>query len=174
MNIFKNVNDHSYYTGRILTEALSFVLHFPWSNIVPRFPTFFSSHMCHIAGTCTSSRKGKKPMRAGVVGEGRGRGRRRVRQDEREDGGRNQSREEESERCSQTDYCSLEAALHPTIMSGGILFHLHKFAWNFSYLARPPLSELGIRLACDYSPARLPTFPPCGQRRWLGSVLAFC
>lgn len=44
-------------------------------------------------------------------------------------------------------------------MSGGILFHLHKFAWNFSYLAWPPLSELEIRLAYDYSLARLPTFP---------------
>lgn len=45
-------------------------------------------------------------------------------------------------------------------MSGGILFHLHKFARNFSYLAGPPLSELEIGLAYDYSMARLPTFPP--------------
>lgn len=48
-------------------------------------------------------------------------------------------------------------------MSGGILFHLHKFAGNFSYLAEPPLSELEIRLAYDYSMARLPTFPPSAQ-----------
>lgn len=44
-------------------------------------------------------------------------------------------------------------------MSRGILFHLHKFARNFSYLARAPLSELEIRLSDDYSLARLPTFP---------------
>lgn len=48
-------------------------------------------------------------------------------------------------------------------MSGGILFHLHKFARNFSYLAEPPLSELEIGLAYDYSMARLPTFPPSSQ-----------
>lgn len=48
-------------------------------------------------------------------------------------------------------------------MSGGILFHLHKFARNFSYLAEPPLSELEIGLAYDYSMARLPTFPPSPQ-----------
>lgn len=53
-------------------------------------------------------------------------------------------------------------------MSGGILFHLHKFAWNFSCLARPPLSELQIGLAYDYSPARLPTFPHVANAGGLG------
>lgn len=71
-----------------------------------------------------------------------------------------QKEREERERCSQTDYCSLEAALHHTIMSREILFHLYKFAWNFSYLVWPPLSDLEIRLAYDYSMSPLANIPP--------------
>jgi hypothetical protein len=44
-------------------------------------------------------------------------------------------------------------------MSGAILFHLQKFAWNSSKLAWPPLSNMGIRLALDYSLPPMPMFP---------------
>lgn len=54
----------------------------------------------------------------------------------------------------------IRGCLAPHIMPQEILFHLHKFAWNFSYLVWPPLSDLEIRLAYDYSMAPLTNIPP--------------
>lgn len=64
--------------------------------------------------------------------------------------------------------------MYRTIMSGGILFHLHKFAWNFSYLTWPPLSELEIGLGSDYSRAQLATFPNVANASGSALCWPFC
>lgn len=133
--------------------------------------------LCHIAVTCTSWRNQKKLMRAGVVGEegGGGGGAGGVRQDEIEDGGRNQSTEKEREREKLLDRLLLiRGCLAPYHYVRRNPFSFAQICLEFFLFSLASIIRAGNQISLWLFSGSLANISPCGQRRWLGLVLAFC